>query len=413
MGEITNAKDFARISADLLSEPHEPATLRSIVERAVEVVPGCDYSSMSLRMRGGSVQTPVSTSTIVESVCDALQYNLREGPCLQAIWNEELYLVNDLATDERFPKWGPAAAAEGAGSILSVRLFTNAQVMGALNLYAGKPFSFDNDDVEVAVVYASHAAVALSAAKVVTDLNTAVLTRHLIGMAQGILMNRYGINQERAFEVLRRYSSHSNTKLRDVAQSVVDSGSLPTEDPRTATASARKGRGAHPGRSSLALVHGRGEQPAGGPTAAAVFALAYVGFVAFMVFWPSERYAGGSVSLASDLLHRIGVLGWVSPALVETLANVVLFLPLRGPRRVPAPAPLGAALGGGQPYVLQPDRAGPAGAALRTRGQRPRCAGQHPRCRHRGGDRADIAHLRRDHAPAEHAQPPDLEMMEP
>ena len=32
---------------------------------------------------------------------------------------------------------------------------------------------------------------------------------------------------DQSFELLRRYSSQTNTKIRDVAQHVVDTGSLP------------------------------------------------------------------------------------------------------------------------------------------------------------------------------------------
>jgi AmiR/NasT family two-component response regulator len=55
----------------------------------------------------------------------------------------------------------------------------------------------------------------------------AVDSRKLIGQAQGILMERYDLDQDRAFEVLRRYSRDSNVKLREVAQLVVDTRQLP------------------------------------------------------------------------------------------------------------------------------------------------------------------------------------------
>lgn len=221
-----DAREFARVSAELLNEPQEPATLRGIVEGVVDVVPACDFASISLRMKNGSIETPVSTSPIVDA-CDDLQYSLHEGPCLSAIWSGESFIVKDVAHDPRFPNWGPAAAAEGAGSIVSLRLFTSSKVLGALNIYSARPFAFTQDDVDVAVIFARHAATALSAAKLISGLETAVLTRHTIGMAQGILMSRYGITADRAFDVLRRYSSSTNTKLRDVAVSVVESGHLP------------------------------------------------------------------------------------------------------------------------------------------------------------------------------------------
>jgi AmiR/NasT family two-component response regulator len=40
-------------------------------------------------------------------------------------------------------------------------------------------------------------------------------------------MERYGLDADHAFEVLRRYSQNGNVKLRNVAQMVVDSRELP------------------------------------------------------------------------------------------------------------------------------------------------------------------------------------------
>ena len=64
--------------------------------------------------------------------------------------------------------------------------------------------------------FAAHAANALGAARLVTGLQNAVHSRHLIGVAQGILMNRYELTLEQSFDVLRRFSSQANIKLRDL-----------------------------------------------------------------------------------------------------------------------------------------------------------------------------------------------------
>ena len=58
-------------------------------------------------------------------------------------------------------------------------------------------------------------------------LQEALSSRTLIGQAEGILMERFGIDGERAFEVLRRYSQDFNVKLRDVAAQTVSSRRLP------------------------------------------------------------------------------------------------------------------------------------------------------------------------------------------
>ncbi len=60
-------------------------------------------------------------------------------------------------------------------------------------------------------------------ATTVDHLNEALSTRKVIGQAIGIAMERYGIDETRAFEFLIRVSQTSNTKLRDVATEIVES----------------------------------------------------------------------------------------------------------------------------------------------------------------------------------------------
>ena len=59
------------------------------------------------------------------------------------------------------------------------------------------------------------------------NLQAALATREMIGQAQGILMERERITPDQAFDILRRASQHLNVKLRDVAQSLVDTGERP------------------------------------------------------------------------------------------------------------------------------------------------------------------------------------------
>ena len=81
-----------------------------------------------------------------------------------------------------------------------------------------------------------HATNALNSARLVSGLQTAVHSRHLIGVAQGILMATYDLTMDQSFELLRRYSSQTNTKIRDVAQHVVDTGALPRNGDASAPA---------------------------------------------------------------------------------------------------------------------------------------------------------------------------------
>jgi hypothetical protein len=224
-----SAAFFAQVSRELMEEHDEAPTLQRIAERAVEVVPAADHCGISLRRRRHKVESVAATSDLALR-CDTLQYELEEGPCLDAVLDSESYLTDDTRTETRWPRWAPRVAEEGVGSVLSIRLATNSETLGALNLYAGTAGAFTTDDVDLALIYALHATNAMSSALLVTGLQTAVNTRHTIGVAQGILMQRYDLTMQQAFEVLRRYSSHSNTKLRDVADKVVHSKVLPDLD---------------------------------------------------------------------------------------------------------------------------------------------------------------------------------------
>lgn len=217
---------FARVSRELIEENDDLPTLQRIAERAVEVVPGCDCCGISMRRRRHKVETVATTSPVAEK-CDALQYELDEGPCLDAIWDEACYLTENTSNDERWPRWGPRVADHGVGSVLSIRLATSSETLGALNLYSERVNGFSADDVDMALIYAQHATNAMSVALLVTGLQAAVDSRHGIGVAQGIMMQRYGFTMEQSFDVLRRYSSHTNVKLREVAAYVVQTGDLP------------------------------------------------------------------------------------------------------------------------------------------------------------------------------------------
>ena len=229
---------FAEISRTLFSDPTLRGTLQRIVDFAVATVEGCDAAGISL-LSGSEVATPVWSDPVALDV-DTVQYETAEGPCLDAISREKVVYAEDLADDPRWPSFGPRAAALGMRSLLSCRLSADV-VLGALNLYAALPRAYGVTDRARALIFATHAGVALGAAEAlenatvslnvelrrVADLRGALASREVIGQAEGILIERERITADQAFDVLRRVSQHLNIKLRDVAQHLVDTGEVP------------------------------------------------------------------------------------------------------------------------------------------------------------------------------------------
>jgi GAF domain-containing protein len=147
-------------------------------------------------------------------------------------------LVRDTIDDQRWPRWSPQVAELGLRSVLTVRLFTARSTLGALNLYAGRPGKFTTVDETTARLLARHASIAVATVREASTLAQAVEARMLIGRAQGLLMERFAIDADQAFAVLRRYSQDNNVKLRDVADELVTTRRLPTRSPaRTADGS--------------------------------------------------------------------------------------------------------------------------------------------------------------------------------
>lgn len=198
---------------------------------AVDLMPGASGAGITLVHRRQPLRTAAATSDLVRRG-DQLQYDLMQGPCLDAAWEEDQVYVSDLDQDRRWPDWGPKVSRElGVKSMLCTQLFSNDDQLGALNIYAEQPHAFDAEDREVALFLAAHAAVAIAAAQEIETLRVAVDRRTTIGKALGIIMARYGLDDDQAMATLRRLSSHHNRKLYDLALVVVRDVRLPQEAP--------------------------------------------------------------------------------------------------------------------------------------------------------------------------------------
>jgi transcriptional regulator with GAF, ATPase, and Fis domain len=218
---------IAAAARTLSSERDVQHTLAASVGLATELIEGCDEAGVSIVHRHRAIETPAATSELVERG-DKLQYEFQEGPCLDAIWDQETVNSPDLASEMRWPVWGPRVVDElGVRSMLCFRLFTAADTLGALNLYSRRVGAFTEDDAIDGLALAAHVAVALVSATEIEGLNAAAVNRTVIGQAQGILMERYDIDSERAFSLLRRVSQDSNQRLRWIAAELVRTRKVP------------------------------------------------------------------------------------------------------------------------------------------------------------------------------------------
>ena len=219
------AHQLSELARTLEAEHDTNEMLDELVSAAVAQIPGVDEGSISVVLARRDV-TSQSPSSDLPARVDRLQTETGEGPCLDAVFKEKVVRVPDLATEQRWPKFARRAAEAGAGSMLSFQLWVQGDNLGALNLYGRQPNAFSEESEQVGLLFVSHAAVAMAGAQKRDQLVAGLATRDLIGQAKGILMERYKIDDQRAFSLLVRVSQQSNRKLRDVASELTATGHL-------------------------------------------------------------------------------------------------------------------------------------------------------------------------------------------
>ena len=207
-----------------LQDSHDDvqATFRSAVDVTQSHVDGCDAVGLTFVTGKRQVKTVAATDGLALTA-DELQYALGEGPCLDAVWEHHVVRSADLEQDQRWPSWGPRVVQDTrARSIMSFQLFTNQDLLGALNLYSKARGAFDDSAFAEGLAIASHVSIAVAASQQIDTLTQGIASRTVIGQATGILMERYDLDAARAFTVMTRMSNQGNIKLRNLAQQIVD-----------------------------------------------------------------------------------------------------------------------------------------------------------------------------------------------
>ena len=221
----TSEHELATRMAELAREIATPRSLHEVLAdvtaTAIKLIPAADIAGVLLLKGGGEFDSVADTDSLVAKL-DKLQHDFGEGPCHDAALKQTIVRTDDLRVEPRWPNYAPAAVEHGVLSSLSFKLYTAERTAGALNLFSFRPDVWDTEAETIGSVFAAHAASALLAGSHGQQLQSALSTRDRIGQAKGIIMERYGVDELRAFDLLRRLSQESQTKLIDIAQRVID-----------------------------------------------------------------------------------------------------------------------------------------------------------------------------------------------
>jgi hypothetical protein len=189
---------------------------------------GVDGASVKA-MSGPGLREPVCASDEVSARLEELRFTTGEGPGADDLRAGSPMLIAELsAVAARWPGFGSAALAAGAGAMFSFPLQAGAIQVGILTLYRARPGPMSAEELADALVFAD------IALRLLVDASSGVIEvpeyRPLDGMAEsraevhqatGMISVQLGVSLEEAFVRLRAHAIASNAALGDVAAEVV------------------------------------------------------------------------------------------------------------------------------------------------------------------------------------------------
>jgi diguanylate cyclase (GGDEF)-like protein len=187
--------------------------LDHLVRRIVEILPitGAGVTLIS----AGQAPRYIAASDEAALRFERLQTEVREGPGVSAFLSGSPVAVPDVAVDDRFPRFGPAAVASGLGAVFSFPLRHGDGRLGALDLYRDCMGALDHHDLGVAQTLADVAAAYLLNAQARDDARATADRFHHIALHDPLtgLPNRLLLQQRLAHAALRAKRSNTNAAI--------------------------------------------------------------------------------------------------------------------------------------------------------------------------------------------------------
>lgn len=228
--QVDIAHAFAAVARDLTTQAGVAATTDRVAAVAAKLV-GCGWAAVGRLSPRQSLTFEDAHDDPVLSTVAAVASDTGESVALESLRLRRTVRAANLATERRWPSFAARIVAETPiRAALAFFLRLDEADLGVLALYSREPGYFTDELCELGAIYADHAAIALSRAldhDRVENLEKALQSNREIGVALGVLMSRYAITQQQAFDLLRTVSQRSHRKLRELASDVAFTGELP------------------------------------------------------------------------------------------------------------------------------------------------------------------------------------------
>jgi hypothetical protein len=193
------------------------AVLREVVAIAMDI-PGAQYAAITLVSRQHEARTVGHTHSHAADL-GAIEAFYHQGPSWDSAWSQQLVHVDDLDADDRWTDYRrEALVTTPIRSIVSHGFFVEENSLAALTVYARAPHALGDEANGLCAVLTTHVSVSLDAVRLRRHFDDELADRDVVGQAVGIVMERFGIGSEEAYELLRRIARTNQKALTSVAR---------------------------------------------------------------------------------------------------------------------------------------------------------------------------------------------------
>ena len=175
----------------------------------------------------------VAASDDRSRVLETVQTEVGEGPCVEALVRNDVVAADDLHTDRRWPAVTPTLIEHGMVAVLGCPLRLGGVPVGTLDVYRDEPHHWDESEraaltryTDVIEVTLTSALAAHRAGELADQLQYALDYRIVIERAVGYLMAQHGMDAAHAFDRLRRTARDQRRKVAEVAQELLETGTI-------------------------------------------------------------------------------------------------------------------------------------------------------------------------------------------
>jgi GAF domain-containing protein len=206
-------------------------TLQQVLDSAKSLF-DADRAGLTLVDHAGALRWANASDQVVE----AGQERLAQGPCMVAFAQRAPAAVRDVSAERDRRALAQVRIDGGIHAALSVPVQVGGGPVGTLDIYVAAPREWDDSEVAALQTYAGLVASLLAAAvtahvmgRLADQLQAALEHRLLIEQAEGVLIDREGVDAQAAFQWLRRAARSSEREVVDVAREVLGGAPLPSD----------------------------------------------------------------------------------------------------------------------------------------------------------------------------------------